>query len=639
MWSVDSFESKEDMIAKLRAVTAQSPNTKPAGTAANPPQEVPEGLSLPQFVTGIQALGWEGHHEQLLFSSLDSSNSGLLDETCLRWLEIEKKRAWRKAQAKFACSLEAKKREKAWQVAEESLINFKRFLKGRFGHYVRAWRRGLSPDGSMVLLKPDLFKACTNLGWEGDMRLLYKAFDRDDSGTICIEELDAKSAELIARFKAFIDTKFGSSKAAFQGLDRHNAKSINLTQLTNALNYYGFECNVKLLFHGLDCHGNKVIVQEDLEFLDKFKPGPFLLAAPNEQAAEEMKSLLLRSFKSYLKAWRHALDADSSNRCNFDEFTQSCKKIGFHGDVPGAWRALDRNWTGFITLREVDPVSSELLKDFKRWCDDEFGGVRSAFSVFDLSGDSDVSFREFRRSCRIYGFEGQITPLFHALDVEGNGALALDEILFLDEWEFVDDKLGGPSDYSIEVSQESVASVGSRVCHLTDYGSDSLGPGAYTVPCSFAANPAVPGVHFGGSFSFVKRPKQVIPTMPKDAPIIPAPNAYDDRRGREMTSPGRPQWQFPATRRECVEPCVWDDSKPGPASYSPLRHHGRSALCTPRRALKAHPLISSGASQVQPGTLFAPGRSCAAARCRQLGQPTIPDPLPGLSPKRLPYSL
>ena len=33
-------------------------------------------------------------------------------------------------------------------------------------------------------------------------------------------------------------------------------------------------------------------------------------------------------YKSYLKAWRLALDADNSNRCTWPEFQAACRKIG-----------------------------------------------------------------------------------------------------------------------------------------------------------------------------------------------------------------------------------------------------------------------------------------------------------------------
>lgn len=329
-------------------------------------------------------------------------------------------------------------------------------------------------------------------------------------------------------------------------------------------------------------------------FLDKWKPSAFLLAAPNPQAATEIKELLLSRYKNFLKAWRHSLDTDSSNHCKFDEFVAQCKKLGYSGDAPGAWRHLDSDLSGYITLHEIDPVSSDDLQAFKAWCDEEFGGVRSAFTVFDLSGDGDVTYREFRRSCRIYGFEGKVHHLFHALDVEKNGTVSAEEVSFLDDWDFEDPEARG---YSSEMSRQRMSShVPSptyRAAHLPDYMSEGPGPAAYVAQQGFGAGPIVPQTHFSGAYTFRKRLQVTqLPNIRRDAGLIPAPSHYDDRQGMCAISPTKPSWAFPSQRRASNETPV-ADTDPGPGSYSPLRSRGLgpAVSCTPRRVLRVHPLV------------------------------------------------
>merc|ERR1712216_3796 len=172
----------------------------------------------------------------------------------------------------------------------------------------------------MVLQKHELFKACANMGWEGDVRLLWRAFDRDDSGYISIEELDAKSAEVIAHFHKFVREKFGSATDAFRGLDKFNQKKLRQAEFINSVKSFGFAHNAKSLFQALDSEGNGRIVDEDMLFLDRWKPPAFLTSPANSQAAEDVKALMLKIYKNYLKAWRHCLDVDSSNRVNWEEF-------------------------------------------------------------------------------------------------------------------------------------------------------------------------------------------------------------------------------------------------------------------------------------------------------------------------------
>merc|ERR1719162_1224110 len=104
--------------------------------------------------------------------------------------------------------------------------------------------------------------------------------------------------------------------------------------------------------------------------------------------------MIAAKYKNYLSAWRRLLDRDGSNHCNWEEFQAACRKVGFVGDVAGAWRALDEDLSGSITLHEIDPPSSDILCRFRQWADLQFGGVKSAFGVFDADGGLDISYKE-----------------------------------------------------------------------------------------------------------------------------------------------------------------------------------------------------------------------------------------------------
>jgi len=71
----------------------------------------------------------------------------------------------------------------------------------------------------------------------------------------------------------------------------------------------------------------------------------------------------------------------------------------------------------------------------------EFGGVRHAYKVLDDDGSNSVTLSEFRKACRVYGFDQNAVPLFRALDVESSGYLSIEEVAFLDSWGF-----GEPAD-------------------------------------------------------------------------------------------------------------------------------------------------------------------------------------------------
>eukprot|EP00927_Polykrikos_kofoidii_P012175 TRINITY_DN15237_c0_g1_i1.p1 TRINITY_DN15237_c0_g1~~TRINITY_DN15237_c0_g1_i1.p1 ORF type:complete len:767 (+),score=120.86 TRINITY_DN15237_c0_g1_i1:158-2302(+) len=582
---VATFENATDMVSKL----------------AGPARRHVERLDVAMFTEGLQHNGWDGSFEAILFSAIDIEQKLYIDAAGLKWLEVEKRRQRRKEQAKKRALLERPKHSKPnWAHYDAVLEEFKTYLKRRYGNFIRAWRNVLSPDGAMTLQRVDLFKAVAAIGWPGDVRTLWHAFDRDDSGYAAVEELDPKNAQLMAHFRAFIMERFGSSSAAFRAFDKFNRKKLRQQEFVAALKSFGFALPGKPIFTALDFQSTKAIIEDDLHFLDRWKPPAFLIASANYQAAEDVKATLLRIFKNHLKAWRQALDCDSTNRCNWDEFEAACNRIGFNGDVAGAWRALDDDLSGFITLSEIDPVANDTLRRFKHWANEEFGGVRSAFAVFDSDGSNEVSSREFRRSCRIYGFEGDVHTLFRALDLERSGSLTIKEVAFLDEWEFrgqgssVDETQVAPVDLARNGSGPLFGVDGEprRDRTTTQYGTEGRGP-VYALPTTVGNTPATPMVRFPGAYSFRKRPAHGLTSYLKEVAEKPAPGDYDDgggRLGRDCIWQSKPTWVFGTERRKATE-VIAKNATPGPGQYGSPKQRTHSAICTPRRPLRVHPLF------------------------------------------------
>jgi len=540
-WCVASFESPQDMLMKMSEVT-----------------DATDTVDKSCFTEGARKLGWEDGCEDVLYHSLDDEDHGCIAAVNIEWLETEKKKQKRKEQARARAQSERARRTAERKAIANVQKDFKKFLKKKYGHFVRAWRRALSGDGSMLLQKTDLFKACARMGWPGDVRLLWRALDPDDSGAISIEELDVKSAETIALFHRFVDQHFGTTSVAFRAFDRSNTKKLRQGEFLSALKSYGFTEPTKSLFQALDFEGNGYIVEEDLFFLDRWRPPAFLVAAPNPQAAEEVKALLLANFRSYLRAWRQCLDVDSSNRVYWNEFEAACRKLKYTGDVAGAWRALDEDLSGFITLHEIDAVVGDQLAGFKQWVEEEFGGAKSALKVFDGDGSHQVSFREFRRGCRTYGYHQDVHGLFHALDVETSGHISTNEVAFLDEWTAGDPdtpptpatepKTGrsGPEDDSLVQPPLPPG--------LTFYETDGPGPARYNVPTTIGAGPLAPTIHFSGAYTFRRRPpRQLLPGVAKDASNTPSPCTYDDERSRVAAFPSKPVCVFGTEPRHATE--------------------------------------------------------------------------------------
>jgi len=277
------------------------------------------------------------------------------------------------------------------------------------------------------------------------------------------------------------------------------------------------------------------------------------------------------------------MDKDCSNSCNWHEFQEAAKLVRFHGNLAGAWLALDSDCSGSISLKEVDPEAHECLTNFKTWADAEFGGVRSAFKVLDADGSGSLNFKEFKSACRMYGFTGECKSLFHNLDQMGKGSLQLHEVSFLDNWPNED--LASESEFgSLDDGASSRRRYGETGDRLLEYFTENPGPGAYAVPNGFGVSDRSPG-RYCGAFTMQGRHK------PKEQQKYISPAQYSPCM--EPTSPSKPAWTFsrrPKSAQKAQTPRVRRPSTPGPGSYDTCKGGGSPVFTVrPRRALPLHP--------------------------------------------------
>lgn len=576
-------------------------------------------IDINTFCEGLQRNGWELGHENKLFRALDMQDSGLLSAGQFKWVDPEKRRLKKMEQAKEKALWERERHKREIVTSHMAIDDFRKFLRRKFGCLVRAWRSGLDRDGTMSVPRHELFKACSEVGWKGDVRALWRALDADDSGITNLEELDHWGATVLAHFRDFLYDKFGSACAGFRAFDPLDLKYLREPDFTEACKKHGFDRGTfRPLFRYLDWRNEKRIMEADFEFLDVWNPPPYLVAQPNETAAKEFKKLILKREGNYLKAFRSVLDQDGSNRVSWREFFLACEEIGFSGDAPGAWAFMDNDHMGAITLRKIDTESNEAIMVFKRWTDDVFGGIKSAFTVLNEDGNDKLSYREFRTACRAYRFPGDAVALFDSLDMDGGGSLALNELAFLDNWETegVHYNWKPPSTPSTDPDHHRTYYMGnlkSKVSKATyssggtEYRTSAPGPGTYERPDSLGCRPNALWKN-GGSYSFrrklFKNDKPGFQPMPQlvggvlgvvpKTPPAPSPAQYDVLNGLKTTTvKNKPRCFFgssgrgtpPGQRRTST------NDAPGPGAYdhkSTLGGPGFSILS--RKIRCRHPL-------------------------------------------------
>lgn len=420
IWCSKMFADAQDMIYQLN-------DTSPGDL-----QQTVVGKQT--FCEVLQRLGWDGGEATEIFDCLDCMDEGCITIANLNWLAVDKKKQLRKEKI-----LQEALQKKIYQAKEQQEIakqmkSFRAFLKKRFSSMLRACRM-LDTDGSMFIQKHELFQAAREWCWQGDVRLLWKGLDKDNSGITSYQEIESEAAEQLAKFKQQCTDKFGSAVEAFQALDVLKLGKLKAPQFIEGCQVHGFTKVNKALFLGLDFCNNKYITEQDVKFLDAWRCPSYLTAGPSDEAEKQFKATLLRLYPSYLKAWRLLLDRDGSNSVGWEEFEIAAKRMRFKGDIAGAWRAFDDDISGTISLREIDASTYEVLSEFKTWADEEFGSARAAFKVLDQDNSGDFTPREWRKALTSHGFQGDSKHLFSAFDTDGEGLVSLDEIAFLDGWE------------------------------------------------------------------------------------------------------------------------------------------------------------------------------------------------------------
>ena len=179
------------------------------------------------------------------------------------------------------------------------------------------------------------------MGYAKKGKDLWKMMDKTGSGFASVDEIDPRTAQVVAHFKKFLDERFDDYHAAFEELDLDGTRKIRLRQFQQGLQKLGFPFHAQAatLFAVLDLDCNHVIDEDDLHFLEKWSPLPFLTATPNLNAKDGVKKLLLHRYHRPVKVWRppqwprgpklrrrgprvaspvrrQLLDRDGSNRAN-----------------------------------------------------------------------------------------------------------------------------------------------------------------------------------------------------------------------------------------------------------------------------------------------------------------------------------
>lgn len=105
------------------------------------------------------------------------------------------------------------------------------------------------------------------------------------------------------------------------------------------------------------------------------------------------------------------------------------------------WRALDKDLSGWLSIREFDEDVFLLLSSFRGFIFGSYDTVAEAFKTL-FRGKASISRKEFLSILRKYEFfsDHQLVTIFEGLDVNENKKIGLEDLRFFDRWRFEEDE-------------------------------------------------------------------------------------------------------------------------------------------------------------------------------------------------------
>lgn len=326
------------------------------------------------------------------------------------------------------------------------LPQFHSWCAAKFGSLVQLWRC-LDVHNHMRIGQGQFLRGMHDLGYHGDARELFKELNRDQTGTLLFYHFAPEAALAIGEVMHWSRTHFGSLGEV--GISRLLDKRAHITraQFIQFCKKKGFDNEVALdtAFDLMDKDGTELVTKSEISLLDHWDFPEWLTAQADEAAAELLKEkLVAHCHDNVFLAWRH-LDRHATMRVGWHDFRQVCRKLLSPEDcqsLASAWRSLDDDLSGWLSLREFDRETYDQLVKFIKWTEDSFGGIAGAFPKLQANKDAQMGSHDFRYICRPSGLgDAVIGKIFVGLDLYCTGSLTMQEMRILATWKVSADAL------------------------------------------------------------------------------------------------------------------------------------------------------------------------------------------------------
>eukprot|EP00746_Dinoflagellata_sp_MGD_P010511 gnl/MRDRNA2_/MRDRNA2_121726_c0_seq1.p1 gnl/MRDRNA2_/MRDRNA2_121726_c0~~gnl/MRDRNA2_/MRDRNA2_121726_c0_seq1.p1 ORF type:complete len:590 (+),score=104.43 gnl/MRDRNA2_/MRDRNA2_121726_c0_seq1:96-1865(+) len=323
------------------------------------------------------------------------------------------------------------------------LADFYMWCVAKFGNLTRTWRM-LDQDQNMKLTYYEFLKQLKLFDYQGDARLIFRILDRDRSGSLSYFHFDPQGAIDLATLRHWCRENFGSVVETHKILDKDRNGKLTKKEFTLGAIHHGLVMidSIDCLFSMLDLDHDHKVREEELHFMDVWKPLPFLQAQPDDAGAQKLIRDLTEKYENPIIAWYMALDKNHAMRVCWTEFAAMGKEQGINEKtLPSIWKALDHNTSGWLSLKEFHRPSYDVLVKFKNYCVEKAGSITKAFASFDLNEDCILTRREFFQtvSKELHLEYEEAELLFEGLDLDGRKKISVARLRYLDMWNVEED--------------------------------------------------------------------------------------------------------------------------------------------------------------------------------------------------------
>jgi len=218
------------------------------------------------FEAALEALHWSASpsRKACLMNCLDVYGCGFISLSDLEWMD-----AWHPPE---------------WLLAEpdhEGLEELRALVVQHHGSPLRAWRYCFSPDNPSKVSYREFKAGCARIRLSGSVAGIWRALDTNLSGAISIKEFDEPSSRLVASFRSWAISTFGSVALAFRAADTDRTGAVPYPDLKRICRQTGFSGNVRFLFEALVADNRsedqdvlskrRLMTVKDITFLDAWE--------------------------------------------------------------------------------------------------------------------------------------------------------------------------------------------------------------------------------------------------------------------------------------------------------------------------------------------------------------------------------